>query len=152
MKLKVKFERSDVEDIMTYNEVLNSDSTIRETYLLAYYEVHTTKNYLPSFSRLMKLDNSPITRLYTTPVANINRTIQNLDDHKKDLATDDALSNRTFNDPLYYKEDIPACSSESQEDYYWSYRNAPTRQRTLQIYGQRMHRMEKWRAIISPAR
>ena len=143
VKLKVKFDRSDVEDIMTYNEFLNSDSTINDTPLLAYYEVNTTKtqdqdaastkhetqvatkNYLSSFIRLMKLDNSTITILYTTPVANIDRPIQNFDDHKKDLVTDDTLSNRTINEPLYYKEDDSACSSESQEDKVIFYRFHP---------------------------
>ena len=140
-KLKDKFERSDVEDAMNYDEGLNSDSTIKETPSLAYNEVNTTKtqdqdavstkhkiqvatkHYLPSLIRLMILDNSPIIRLQATPVANIDRPIQNLADHKKDLVTDDTLSNRTIIEPLYYKEDNPACSPESQEDKAISYRS-----------------------------
>ena len=66
-----------------------------------------------------------VTRLYTTSVENSDRPIQNFDDHNKNLVTDDTLSNRTIIEPSHYKENDPACSSESQEDKVIFYRFHP---------------------------
>ena len=69
----------------------------------------------------MKLDNTPFTRLYTTPVANIVliirfRTLTPTNNKEGSCHRWCTLSNRPINERLRYKEENPACSSESQEE------------------------------------